>query len=403
VSSFEAARLSGSGDLVRKTDVDAALVPYLRGMRLPVPPTVDIAIAGVFLLFTVAEAVFRSDVSSPVLHVVVAGIAMVALAWRRSFPIGVAVWVVATNVAINPEGEFSTLLSLVLVCYTLGSETETPRNYAGLALVTLTFMGVSISEGLVPSDVAAALVFFVGPWFVGVAVRQRIARTEEAVARADRLERDQEAQAAAAAAEERTRIARELHDIVSHSISVVTIQTQAVRRRLGPEHAKEADDLAAVEATAREALAEMRRLFGVLRSNGESASLTPQPGLHELDRLVDQVRGSGLAVDLEVTGDRYDLPPGVDLAAYRIVQEGLTNALRHSGAERARVMLGYGQGRLDIVVEDDGKGLAEVTTGGHGLVGVRERVALYDGDVRIGPGPSGGVRLAASLPVRETP
>ena len=194
-------------------------VAYLRGMRLPVPPPVDLAIAAAFLLFTVAEAVFRQDVSSPVAHVVVAGVAMVVLAWRRSFPIGVAAWVVATNVAINPEGEFSTLLSLVLVCYTIGAETEAPRSYAGLALVVVTFVGVSVREGLVPSDVAAA---------------------------------------------ERTRIARELHDIVSHSISVVTIQTQAVRRRLGPEHQREADDLAAVEATAREALAEMRRLSEAL-------------------------------------------------------------------------------------------------------------------------------------------
>jgi signal transduction histidine kinase len=383
--------------------VESARVAYLRGMRIPVPPAADIAIAGAFLLFTVAEAVFRTDVSSPWLHVVVAGVAMVVLAWRRSFPIGVAAWVVATNVAINPQGEFSTLLSLVLVCYTVGAETERPRSYAGLALVVLTFMGVSVSEGIVPSDVAAALVFFVGPWSVGAAVRERVARTEEAVARADRLERQRESEAAAAAAEERTRIARELHDIVSHSISVVTIQTQAVRRRLGPEHAKEAADLAAVEATAREALAEMRRLFGVLRSNGESAALTPQPGLNELDRLVAQVRGSGLEVDLEVTGERSDLPPGVDLAAYRIVQEGLTNALRHSGAERARVVLGYGPGRLDITVEDDGKGLTEGTTGGHGLVGVRERVALYDGRVELGTAASGGVRLTATLPVHETP
>ncbi len=377
-------------------------VAYLQGMRIPVPPAVDIAIAAAFVLFSVAEALFSPAVTSPVLHVVLAGAAMAALAWRRSFPVGVAAVVVGIDLVINPEQQFSTLLSLVLVCYTIGAETEPPRSYAGLALVVLPFVGVSVREGLVPSDVAAALVFLVGPWTVGAAVRQRVARTEEAVARADRLEREQKEQAAAAAAEERTRIARELHDIVSHSISVVTIQTQAVRRRLGPEHAKEAEDLAAVEATAREALAEMRRLFGVLRSDGEAASLTPQPGLHELDRMIAQVRGSGLDVDLEVTGERYDLPPGVDLAAYRIVQEGLTNALRHSGAEHARVMLRYGPGRLDIVVEDDGKGLAEVATGGHGLVGVRERVALYDGKVDVGPGPSGGVRLAASLPVKET-
>lgn len=378
-------------------------VAYLQHMRVPVPPVVDIGIAAAFVLFTVAEAVFRTDVTSPVLHVVVAGVAMAVLAWRRSFPIGVAAWVVATNVAINPQGEFSTLLALVLVCYTIGSETEPPRAYAGILVVVVPFLGVSIREGLVPSDVAAALVFFVGPWLVGTAVRQRNLRTDEAVARADRLEREGEVQAAAAAAEERTRIARELHDIVSHSISVVTIQTQAVRRRLGPDHAKEAEDLAAVEATAREALAEMRRLFGVLRTDGETASLAPQPGLHELERLVEQVRSAGLEVEVETTGDRYELPPGVDLAAYRIVQEGLTNALRHSGARRARVVLGYEPNRLEIAVEDDGRGLTTTTpSGGHGLVGVRERVALYDGTVTIGPGPSGGVRLAASLPVKET-
>lgn len=389
-------------DLIRKTDVEAAAVAYLRLMRVPVPPVVDIAIAAAFVVFSVAEAVFSPAVESPLLHVVAAGLAMVALAWRRSFPIGVAVYVVGTDLAINPEQQFSTLLSLVLVCYTIGAETERPRSYAGLAVVLLPFLAVSVAKDFVPSDFAAALVFFVGPWSVGTAVRQRIAHTEEAVARADRLEREREAEAAAAAAEERTRIARELHDIVSHSISVVTIQTQAVRRRLGPEHAKEAEDLAAVEATAREALAEMRRLFGVLRTNGETVSLAPQPGLHELDRLVAQVRSSGLDVEVDVAGERYDLPPGVDLAAYRIVQEGLTNALRHSGARHARVVLRYGPSRLEVAVEDDGRGLGPVTTGGHGLVGVRERVALYDGTVDIETSPSGGVRLAASLPVKET-
>ncbi|HLN75797.1 MAG TPA: sensor histidine kinase [Nocardioidaceae bacterium] len=372
-------------------------------MRLPVPPVADSLIAGAFVLFTVAEALFSAGVTSPLEHVAVAGIAMVTLAWRRSYPVGVAVWVVATNIVTNPQDQFSTLLSLVLVAYTIGSETERPRSYAGLGIVLVPFVAAMAVQGLEPSDVAAAFVFLVGPWSVGTAVRQRAQHTEEALARADRLERERELQAAVAAAEERTRIARELHDIVSHSISVVTIQTQAVRRRLGPEHAKEATDLAAVEATAREALAEMRRLFGVLRSEGETASLTPQPGLHELDRLVAQVCGSGLEVEVAVQGERYELPPGVDLAAYRIVQEALTNALRHSGANLARVVLRYCPGRLDIVVEDDGRGLASVTTGGHGLVGVRERVALYDGTVNLGPGESGGVRLSASLPVHEAP
>ncbi len=198
----------------------------------------------------------------------------------------------------------------MLVCFTIGSETRPPRSYVGLLLVLVPFVGVSIAHDLEPSDLAAALVFFVGPWAVGGLVRSRIARSDEAVARAERLERERELEAARAAAEERTRIARELHDIVSHSISVVTIQTQAVRRRLGPEHAAEAADLAAVEATAREALAEMRRLFGVLRADGESVSLAPQPGLAELGRLVEKVGAGDLRVRLSVEGDPVDLPPG---------------------------------------------------------------------------------------------
>ncbi len=263
------------------------------------------------------------------------------------------------------------------------------------------FLTVSVVEGLEPSDLAAAFVFLVGPWVVGTVLRQRAAHANEAVARADRLEREREIEAAAAAEQERTRIARELHDIVSHSISVVTIQTQAVRRRLGPDHAQEAADLAAVEATAREALAEMRRLFGVLRTDGEAASLAPQPGLAELNRLVDQVRSSGIQVDLTIEGDAYELPPGVDLAAYRIIQEALTNALRHSGAAHAAVVVRFRPTKLDIAVEDNGVGMTETSAGGHGLVGVRERVALYGGTVEVVSVPTGGVRLSATLPVRD--
>jgi signal transduction histidine kinase len=375
-----------------------------RRLRLPArPPRVDVALAAAFVVMTLAEAAFSPDVASPVEHAVFGSLAMALLAWRRSAPLAVAALVVAVNIATNPAGEFSTLLSLVLVCFTIGSETAPPRSYVGLLLVLVPFVAVSIAHDLEPSDLAAALVFFVGPWTVGGVVQSRVARTEEAVARAERLERDRELEAARAAAEERTRIARELHDIVSHSISVVTIQTQAVRRRLGPEHAAEAADLAAVEATAREALAEMRRLFGVLRTEGEEVSLAPQPGLSELGRLVEKVGAGDMRVCLTLEGDPVDLPAGVDLAAYRIAQEGLTNAVRHSGATRADVRLRYAPGRLDIEVEDDGRGLRDPGPGGHGLVGIRERVALYDGTVHLTASPSGGVLLAAHLPLPEAP
>ena len=243
------------------------------------PPLVDAAIAAVFVAMTTAEALFSAKVSSPVEHVVIAGLAMASLAWRRRAPLAVAAIVVGSNLIVNPQGEFTTLLSLVLVCFTLGAETEPPWSYIGIGTVFTAFLVTSIIQTFEPSDLAAGLVFFVGPWAVGVVTRGRLASADEAVARADQLERNRELEAAKAAAEERTRIARELHDIISHSISVVTIQTQAVRRRLGPDHAAEAADLAAVERTAREALAEMRRLFGVLRTEGEQPlALAPQPG-----------------------------------------------------------------------------------------------------------------------------
>jgi signal transduction histidine kinase len=366
------------------------------------PPLLDAAIAAVFVAMTVAEGLLNPEVDSVARHVGVASTAMVALAWRRRAPILVAAIVVGANIVSNPQGDFSTLLSLVLVCFTVGHETTSPWSYLGLGLVVVPFLVVSVIETFEPSDLAAALVFFVGPWAVGTLVSQRTASADAALARAAQLEREAELEAAAARAEERTRIARELHDIVSHSISVVTIQTQAVRRRLGPDHAREAADLAAVEATAREALAEMRRLFGVLRAeNGESPGLAPQPGLAELDRLVRKVGAGDMAVRLEVEGDPVPLSPGLDLAAYRIAQEGLTNAVRHSGATEARVLVRYGPHRLDVEVADNGHGLDGEPGGGHGLVGIRERVALYGGTVSLEPSSTGGVRLAASLPLSD--
>ncbi|HXV57313.1 MAG TPA: histidine kinase [Gaiellaceae bacterium] len=365
------------------------------------PPLADALLAGAFVAASIAEAVVGDTNRPPVVHALVAGAAMAGLAWRRRFPIATAAAVVLANIVLNPEGQFSTLLAVVLVSFTVGAEAEPPRARLGLAIVAIPFLGVSIAEGLEPSDVAALLVFIAGPWIAGTVFRQRSHRAAEAIARAERLEREHAEATAAAAAEERARIARELHDIVSHSISVIAVQTQAVRRRLVPGQEREAEDLAAVETTARQALAEMRRLFGVLRSDDDSLALAPQPGLGELERLLEQVRASGLPVALEVEGERAELPPGVDLAAYRIVQEGLTNTLRHAGASAASVRLRYGDGELEVVVEDDGAGPNGVGAGGHGLVGIRERVTLYGGSVEAGPGEAGGFRLAARLPTRE--
>jgi signal transduction histidine kinase len=360
----------------------------------------DVVLAGAFVALTVAEAVTVADSAQAAKLWALSVPALAGLAVRRQYPLLVACLVTNVNFFVNVSNEFTTVLSLVLVAFTVGHETRPPRSYLGLALVLLPFLGNLARSQFVPSDVAAALVFLVGPWAVGTQTRMRADQAEAAEFRAAELERGQELQAALVAAAERTRIARELHDIVSHSISVVTIQVQAVRRRLGAEHEAEAAELAQVEATARQALNEMRRLFGVLRVEGELPAMEPQPGLAQLDVLVDRARAGGLDVRLVREGDPMPLPAGIDLAAYRIAQEGLTNALRHSGASEVTVAVRHHLDALQVEVRDNGRGLQRTRNPGHGLVGVRERVALYGGTVQVSNATdSGGVSLTATLPL----
>ena len=365
------------------------------------PPWLDVAVAGAFVAMTAVEALVSGGPRPLLVHLLITSSAMAALAWRRRFPLIVALLVTAANLVVNPEGQFSTVLAVVVASYTLGAHARPPRDYLGVTVLASAFVTASVLEGLEPSDLAAVLVFLVGPFGVGTIMRQRAEHAAEATARADRLERERVSQTRQAVAEERNRIARELHDVVSHSISVVAIQTQAVRRRLRPDQEREAADLAAVEATAREALAEMRRLFGVLRAHGEDPALAPQPGLAELGRLVASAHSPDVPVRLRVRGAPQELSPGVDLAAYRIAQEGLTNALRHAAASRIDVEVGYEPAHIEVQVTDDGLGIGPAAGSGNGLVGIRERVALYHGTVEIGPREEGGTRLLARLPVRE--
>lgn len=367
------------------------------------PPHVDVATALVFVTLAVSELVTYDTMESALQHTLLSALPLATLAWRRQYPELVAGLVVVSNMVSNPTFEFTIVLSLVLCSYTVGAETDPPRSWSGLVVVLTPFLGtLFFQNGFLPSDVAAAAVFIVGPWALGVGLRRRTALAEAAVAEAEERARVQEQQAQEAAAEERSRIARELHDIVSHSISVVTIQTQAVRRRLGPGQEQEARDLAMVEATAREALAEMRRLFGVLRTEGQSASLAPQPGLGELRRLVASVGTGGPGIEVVERGRPVPLPPGLDLAAYRIAQEGLTNALRHADATMVTITIEYGESELTVEVRDDGRGPSTVgRTPGHGLVGIRERVALYGGRVELEHAGPRGARLVARLPLGE--
>jgi signal transduction histidine kinase len=253
-------------------------------------------------------------------------------------------------------------------------------------------------QGNVGGFVGSAVFFAIG-WGIGFALSRKYWETEQAKERAVRAERERVERARLAVADERTRIARELHDVVGHSVSVMTVQASAARRLLKPHQEKEREALLVVEQTGREALAEMRKMVGVLRRPEESPALAPQPSLEHIDKLVAHTEERGLPVELRIEGEPQQLPAGVDLTAYRLVQEGLTNAIKHAGAARAEVVVRYGNGNVEVSVTDDGSGDGGGETGGHGLVGMRERVAVYGGELEAGPRAEGGYRLKARLPI----
>jgi signal transduction histidine kinase len=246
--------------------------------------------------------------------------------------------------------------------------------------------------------VVASIIFAI-VWTIAFGVGRKSVEADEARERALRAEREREERARAAVAEERARIARELHDVVGHSVSVMTVQASGVRRLLRPDQEREREALLVVERTGREALAEMRRMVGVLRRPEEAPALAPQPSLDHVSRLVEQAREAGLPVELRIEGEAMQLPAGVDLTAYRLVQEGLTNVVKHAQATRAEVLVNFGDGYLEVTVRDDGKGLGNGDGGGHGLVGMRERVSVYGGELDAGPQTGGGYRLRAKLPL----
>jgi signal transduction histidine kinase len=276
-------------------------------------------------------------------------------------------------------------------------------------------------------DVTVGALTLATAWVLGDRARIQRAWTAGLEDRAERLERERVAEARRAVAEERTRIARELHDVVAHHVSMMVVQAEAGPVVVEREPARAAGVFDSIGATGRQALVEMRRLLEVLRGDGDATpSLAPQPGLDEVPALVEQVGRTGLAVELVVEGEPRALPVGVDLSAYRIVQEALTNAVRHAGPGRARVLVRYGEHDLELRVSNDGRGAAANPTRGpgdaddrgglrpprpprprsapprgQGLVGMRERVNLFGGELHAGPGPEGGFTVAARLPIGD--
>jgi signal transduction histidine kinase len=327
------------------------------------------------------------------------------LLWRRRFPLAAPCLCFGVQAlsafAGDAVGSGTTgFAALLLAFWAVGAHNGRGCALAGAAIgfasmAVVTYLDVRIDAGALVGVILAGSAATI----VAHVLQRRTRRTSALEARAAHLEFERDENTRVAVAEERRRIARDLHDVVAHSVSVMTVQAGAARLLLAREPERARGPLLSVEETGRQALAEMRRLLGILRSDSGAAELAPQPGLADLERLLEQARRAGLPVELSVEGTRQLLPPGVDLAGYRIVQEALTNAIKHAGPARAHVAVRYAPEELELEITNDGFTGADGREGGHGLVGMRERAALYGGDLEAARRAGGGFVVHARLPV----
>jgi signal transduction histidine kinase len=338
----------------------------------------------------------------------------VPLAWRRRAPTVVFALVFASvglQVSLidqtrSDQPPFQEWFALLVVWYSLGAHAERRRAIVAGAAGGVVFVGGDLvnllTGGAALEDTVPAWFMLAAAYGVGFALRGQRIQSTMLARRAERLEQEREQRARLAAAEERVRIARELHDVIAHTISVMVVQAQAGQRVLEGEQASAREALGSIETTGRQALVEMRRLLGVLRSEDRDLALAPRPGLAHLDMLAEQMSEAGLPVDVRIEGEARPLPLGVDLSAYRIVQEALTNALQHAGPAAARVVIRYRPEQVELEITDNGQGTGDRHTGqhpgGHGLVGMRERAALVGGNVEAGSDGGRGYTVRARLP-----
>ena len=329
-----------------------------------------------------------------------------ALAWRRKAPFAMTMAVVGAlllQVAIEPTPHPPDVpfLAWLITIYSLAAHMRLRLALSGGAvLIVAVGLWVSFSPNDGGTDLVFVSVILAGFWIAGRVVRSRSQLVAELAERTQELEDEREENARLAVAEERTRIARELHDVVAHSVSVMVVNAGAERLVLSPGQEATRDVLLSIEKAGREALGEMGRLVTMLRTAEDGNLLDPEPGLDRLDPLVERVRAAGLDVEVAFAGERRRLAPGADVSAYRIVQESLTNVIRHAHASRARIRLTYSQRELAIEVADDGVGPgSNGRRPGHGLVGIRERALLYGGELETGRSDLGGFLVNVRLPL----
>ncbi|HSJ82934.1 MAG TPA: sensor histidine kinase [Acidimicrobiia bacterium] len=340
------------------------------------------------------------------------------LVWRRRAPLAALVVVLVVSYTwafsfgdLTIQPPFEAFLALLFTVYTVGAQATGLRVWIAVAILILGFLAEIplVALGKPAGNAFPAWIFF-GLTFVAARVvhRQRILGRELAE-RASELEQEREEKARLEVALERTRIARELHDVVTHNVSLMVLQASVERRLANALGDSTIKTLASIEKTGRQTLSELRRVLGILSSNEERQPLAPQPTIATFAELVDGARTAGLPVELVVEGEPKQLSAGVELCAYRIVQEALTNTLKHAEAANARVRVHYENGHVDVEVTDDGRGAggngedpAEVPGSGHGLVGMRERVELYEGVLEVGSMRDAvGYRVFARLPTSE--
>lgn len=371
----------------------------------------DWAVAAVLTAVGVADVFVNSFFEPRWLAVVLTLLAFLPLGVRRRLPLAVLITVGTASLLLelvigNPKNPsqfgLDVLIAWLIVAYSAAAYTDGSRHLVAVAIGALfaaVWVAGSLALGASNGNTVPAILLAAVVWMIGRAVHRREAQVEVLDHRAKQLEREREEKVRALIAEERNRIARELHDVVAHSVSVMVVQAQAGPRLVG-EPQRTAATFESIEASGREALVELRRLLGILRTGDEQLAIGPQPGLASLDALVEQVRHAGLAVELRIEGEQTSLPPGLDLSAYRIVQEALTNTLKHAGAAHADVVIQYRPSELGLEILDDGSGAPSSVNGaGHGLIGMRERAALYGGRLAAGPRPGGGYTVHARLPL----
>jgi signal transduction histidine kinase len=365
-------------------------------------PLADVLLAAGLFLVKLATLAAEIQPGPDSMYVFVA-LWTLPFAWRRRQPLAVAAVISATGVIeYNVSGYRNSvvaLLAYMLVPYCIGAYArDTRRVVAGIAITAAGGLYVGIAHG--PRtlwNILALVVLLLAPLLAGLWVRQLRLRTATLEQLAEQLAREREERARAAVAEERARIARELHDEVAHAMSVIAVQADAAEGALARDPALVERPLLAIRQTARDALTDMRRVLGGLRS-GEAADLHPGPGLARIGALIEQARAAGLRVDLRVEGEPSPLPPSLDLAAYRVLQEGLTNVRKHAAATRTDVVIRYERDAVAVEVADDGDGSGAGGGTGHGLAGLRERVALLGGDFVAGPRQR-GFALRVRLPL----